>query len=116
MSDGPVLRKDVSPEIPEDVDDARLGKASGILTLPLSVAWSDVDRRYDLDDRYDRARVYEQVLAEGTAEDVRRFIHVDDVIDLWDDLWLPAAVELAWARWLLQHRGVTLAVRHPRAG
>ena len=112
MSDDVVLRRDVPPEIPEDVDDPAVQKASGVLTLPLSVAWSNVDRLYDLNDRYDRLRVYEQVLAEGTAHDVRTFIRVDELIELWDDLWLPRAVELAWTAWLWEHRGVRVPARH----
>ena len=63
-------------------------------------------RRYDLADRRDRARVYEQVLREGTEDDVRRYIVVDDLIDLWDDLVLPRTVSQRWAAWLLEHRGV----------
>jgi len=37
----------------------------------------------DLTDRADRARVYETVLREGTEEDVRYFIDVDVLLDLW---------------------------------
>ena len=75
--------------------------ASGRIQLPLHVRWSDPPKTYDLDDRRDRALVYEQILREGTAEDVLCFIDVDELIDLWDDLVLPRFVRRAWAEWFL---------------
>jgi hypothetical protein len=59
-----------------------LTKAHGKVTLPLSVYWSGPSV-YDLDDPWERARAYEQVLREGTDDDVRRFVEVDQVIELW---------------------------------
>lgn len=106
MANAPLLRRDLPPEIPDDVDAPGTPKARGVVRLPLRVNWSDADPTYDLDDRHDRARVYEQVLAEGTAEDVRHFIDVDQLIDLWDELMLPRAVASAWSAWLATHRGV----------
>ena len=41
-------------------------------------------------------RVYEQVLREGTNEDVRYYIVIDELLDLFDDLVLPPAVRQAW--------------------
>lgn len=70
------------PSIPEDVDDPAVEKATGVVMLPTRVRWSPPSRRYDLADRQQRARVYEQVLVEGTAADVRRFIDVDELIEL----------------------------------
>ena len=52
--------------IPDDVDAPSLVKASGMVELPVRVRWSGPPRQYDLADRNDRARVYEQVLSEGT--------------------------------------------------
>ena len=43
------------------------------------------------------------MLREGTADDVRRFIDIDVLIDLWDELILPPAVSQAWISWLAQH-------------
>lgn len=60
-------------------------QASGVVVLPHHVRWSDPHLSYDLDDRTDRTRAYEQVLREGTVEDVRRFIQVDEVIELWNE-------------------------------
>lgn len=102
------LRGDVPPEIPDDVDDLGVRKARGLVRLPRRVNWSRNDPTYDLSDRRQRARVYEQVLREGSADDVRYFIDVDEFIDLWNELVLPPAVSRAWIQWLALHRNVTV--------
>lgn len=101
-------RRDVPPEIPYDVEAPERVKARGVVRLPLRVNWSDADPTYDLGDRRQRALVYEQVLSEGTAEDVRWFIDVNELIDLWDELVLPRAVSQAWISWIAERRGVML--------
>jgi hypothetical protein len=95
--------------IPDDVDDAAMPKASGIVELPFHVRWSDPAVSYDLRERADRIRVYEQVLREGTEDDVRFYIDVSELLDLFDELVLPPAVRAAWASWFLQHRGIEFA-------
>jgi hypothetical protein len=95
--------------VPDDVDDPRVAKAAGVVELPSWVRWSGPPRRYDLGSRGDRALVYEQVLTEGTDADVRLFVVVDDLIELWDDLVLPGYVRAAWANWLDSHRGITVS-------
>ena len=70
--------------------------------------WSGPPRRYDLSDRSDRALVYEQALTEGTDDDVRFYVAVDELIDLWDELVLPGYVRAAWADWLHRRCGITL--------
>jgi hypothetical protein len=95
--------------IPDDVDDVRVAKEQGVVELPLRVRWSGPARRYDLGDRRQRALVYEQVLAEGTDEDVRRFIDLDELVDLWPELVLPRHVRLAWSRWLRERRSIVVA-------
>lgn len=95
--------------IPDDADAPDVLKASGVVELPMRVRWSGPPRHYDLADRNDRARVYEQVLTEGTDEDVRFYIDVDQLIDLWPELVLPQHVRSAWCRWLAKRRGVTVA-------
>ncbi len=97
------------PAVPDDLDTVDVEKVSGVVELPLHIRWSGPPRRYDLADRQQRARVYEQVLREGNEDDVRRFIGVDELIDLWDDLVLPRHVRRAWADWLQRHRGVSLS-------
>lgn len=95
--------------IPEDIDESKRSPAVGVVELPDHVRWSGPTRRYDLGVRRDRALLYEQVLAEGTDDDVRRFVDVDELIDLWSDLVLPGHVRRTWAAWLQQHRGVFVA-------
>ena len=86
--------------VPDDLDDPSLPKASGRVELPLHIRWSGPPLIYDLDDRADRARVYEQVLREGTENDVRFYVEADQLLELWDELVLPPAVREAWARWI----------------
>jgi hypothetical protein len=95
--------------VPEDVDAPDLPKASGVVELPFHVRWTEPQMRYDLGSRADRLRVYEQVLREGTEADVRFFIRVDDLLAMWDELVLPAAVRRAWALWFRVHRSLELA-------
>jgi hypothetical protein len=73
------------------------------------------DPTYDLSSRDQRIRMYEQVLREGTAADVRHFIDVDELINLWDDLVLPPAVSKAWIGWLAHHRNVSVRDCRTRA-
>jgi hypothetical protein len=94
--------------VPDDVEESKLTKASGQVELPSHIRWSGPPLTYDLTDRADRARVYEQVLRKGTAEDVRYFIDVDVLLDLWDDLVLPPTVRQAWAAWFKRHRKMDL--------
>lgn len=112
---GAALRHEVAPEIPDDVDDPAIDKARGRITLPASVSWSGPHATYDLSDRRRRGRAYEQILREGAAADVRRYIDVDALIEVWDDLILPRAVSRAWIDWLAEHRGVVVRDCRERA-
>lgn len=93
--------------VPEDLDDPGLGKASGSVELPLHIRWSGPAITYDLNDRADRARVYEQVLREGTQDDIRHYVDGDRLRELFDELVLPPPVRRAWADWLRRHRRET---------
>lgn len=93
--------------VPADVD--RAPKRSGLVTLPHHVAWSGRLTPYDLDDHKDAVSLYEQVLREGTVDDVRELIDVDRLLTMWDELVLPRNVRRVWAAWLREHRGVDLA-------
>ena len=95
--------------MPDDLEAADVEKLTGVVELPLHIRWSGPARLYDLADRQQRARVYEQVLREGNEDDIRRFIRADELIDLWDELVLPRNVRHAWAEWLERHRGVSLS-------
>jgi hypothetical protein len=90
--------------VPPDLDGGELPKAYWRVELPLHIRWSGGSMVYDLDDRADRARVYEQVLREGTEDDVRHYIRGEDLIELWDELVLPTSVRRAWSGWLVSHR------------
>jgi integrase len=89
--------------IPADLDSRVVPKASGKVELPLHIRWTGGSQIYDLDDRADRARVYEQVLREGTEDDVLHYVEPSALIDLWDELVLPPSVRDAWADWIQRH-------------
>lgn len=76
----------------------RLGRgyAFGVVELPLHLNWSERGRRFDLRDRRQRARVYELVLREGAPADVMTYVDGALLVDLWDELVLPATVRAAW--------------------
>ena len=82
--------------VPDDFDDPTRERAVGVVELPAHIRWSGPPIAYDLDDRADRARVYEQVLREGTADDVRFYVDPEELRELWDELVLPPAVRRAW--------------------
>lgn len=98
-----------SVSIPDDVDDAAIQKASGVIELPLHVRWAHPLRTYDLDDARQRRLAYEQVLTEGLDDDVRAIIDVEILANDWSHLVLPSRVRRAWADWFLRRRGITLA-------
>ena len=89
--------------VPAALSDASAPKACGRVQLPLHIRWSGPPVTYDLDDRADRARVYEQVLREGTEADVRFYVQEEHLLELWDELVLPPAVREAWAPWIADH-------------
>lgn len=93
--------------LPSDIDDPGIEKASGVVELPRSVYWN-TPRTCDLDDRRQRARVYEIVMREGAEQDVRHFIDLDTLIDLWEDLVLARRLRRAWIAFVHERRGVTL--------
>jgi hypothetical protein len=93
--------------VPEDFYDPSAPGASGRIELPLHIRWSAPPVTYDLDDRADRARVYEQVLREGTEDDIRHYVDADQLRDLLDELVLPPPVRRGWSDWLRRHGGVT---------
>ena len=52
--------------------------------------------------------MYELVLTEGTEDDVRRFVVVDELVAMWDELVLPPHVRRAWADWLAARRNIAV--------
>jgi hypothetical protein len=95
--------------LPDDIESGNFSKEVGIVTLPLNVSWSGPTRTWNLNDKRQRRRVYEKVLTEGTEDDVRRFVDINQLIDEWDELWLPPHVRQAWSTHLRRLRGIQLA-------
>jgi hypothetical protein len=100
---GPIARPIA---VPEDLGDPSSPKASGQIELSLHIRWSSPRMAYNLDDPVDRARVYEQVLREGTKDDVRFYIDPDQLAEIFDELVLSAPARDAWANWLDRHRRI----------
>jgi transcriptional regulator with XRE-family HTH domain len=73
-----------------------LDRALRRVRLPLQLNWSQPGREFDLSDRRQRARVYEIVLREGTGEDIWDYIDGALLVDLWQDLVLPAQLRREW--------------------
>jgi transcriptional regulator with XRE-family HTH domain len=82
--------------------------ALATITLPRHLQWSGGSRRVDLRDRRQRARTYEIVLREGTAEDLLTYVDGVLLVDLWEDLVLPQGVRTAWSH-LIHHPTATAA-------
>jgi hypothetical protein len=90
--------------LPDDIETSP--KATGVVALPVRVYWSDRARTWDLSDPRQRARVYEIVMTEGTDDDVRRFIDVDEVTRLWSELYVPQHVRDVWRAFLERTRNI----------
>jgi hypothetical protein len=75
------------------------GPLYGSVSLPARLFWSGPnprDVRWDLADPDRRRDLYEIVLIEGDLDDVRRWINPDELIRLWDRMYLPPWVRSAW--------------------
>ncbi len=97
MTTRPLLMRPVA--IPDDIENRPLPKASGRVTLPRHLAWS-FPHCYDLDNRRQLRAAYERVMTEGLEDDVRFYIDLDTLLELWDELWLSPHVREAWSTWL----------------
>lgn len=93
--DNPIGRGRSVP-LPDALRRLSVHQAFATVQLPIHLNWSDRDRRFDLRDRQQRARVYEIVLREGTAEDVMAYIDGALLVDLWHDLVIPKEVRAPW--------------------
>lgn len=97
MDRRPLLMRPVS--IPDDIGDRSLPKANGRVTLPRHIAWS-FPYSYDLDNRKSLRACYARVMTEGLDDDVRFYIDLDVLLDIWDEMWLSPHVREAWSNWL----------------
>ena len=87
--------------IPEDVAEPTTPKASGRVRLPDHIGWVPrADREYDLDHPRDVLLFYANLLAAATPDEVRWFIRVEKVVELWDRFLIPSHVQYAWGLWL----------------
>ncbi|MFS3128797.1 helix-turn-helix transcriptional regulator [Nocardioides sp. Bht2] len=91
--------------VPNFLPSLPLDRAFATVELPLHLNWSDRGRRYQLRDRRQRSRVYELVLREGGPHDVLTYIDGALLLDLWDELVLPAKVRAAWSDVVTGNRG-----------
>lgn len=69
--------------------------SGSVVRLPLHLKWRG-PQVYDLDDPQQERVVYQVVLREGTAADVRAFIDVARLRVLLPELDLPDVVRSAW--------------------
>ncbi|MBB3099045.1 hypothetical protein FHR83_006751 [Actinoplanes campanulatus] len=74
------------------------GPTSGTVVLPNRLVWApDPAGRFDLDDPFDRLRVYEIVLREAVQEaELRTWLNGTLLTALWPHLYLPRGVRQAW--------------------
>jgi len=85
--------------IPDDLEDRSLPKASGKVTMPRHIAWS-FPYSYNLDSRKSLRSCYQRVMTEGLDDDVRFYIDLDVLLEVWDELWLSPHVRDTWSVWL----------------
>ncbi|MFB9238266.1 hypothetical protein ACFFWC_22365 [Plantactinospora siamensis] len=74
------------------------GPVSGSIELPHRMVWQSAElRRFDLDDPYQRCRVYEIVLREAVrSTELRSLLNGDLLRRVWPELYLPRGVRTAW--------------------
>lgn len=87
--------------VPDSLVELDGPSAAGTVSLPPHLDWSN-RRTYDLADRVDRLRVYEQVLREGTLEDLRCYVDATELGQVLDELFLPDEIREAWHRLLVE--------------
>jgi hypothetical protein len=84
------------------------GPTDGVVELPFHLYWSDDNNRFDLSKRSRLRSMYQTVLTEGSAQDVRDHLNLSLLLDLWDELWLSPAVHEAWDGWVEGRRHGTV--------
>jgi hypothetical protein len=75
------------------------GSLHGSIGLPARMFWSGPnprDIRWNLANPARRRDLYEIVLVEGTLDDIRGLIDGDELVRLWDQMYLPPWVRAAW--------------------
>ena len=81
--------------------------------MPDCVGGTDQEE-WDLRDRDDRRRLYENLLVKGDAEQIMRWVDGALLVDLWDELELPLRIRAAWEPAVEAAReGRVVEVYHP---
>jgi hypothetical protein len=87
-------------DVPVPLDLGELqGPLKGAVGLPARLFWSGPDPRavrWDLSDPARRRDLYEIVLTEGTLDDVCALVNGPELVQLWDQMFLPPWVRQAW--------------------
>ncbi len=96
----PLGRNPVS--IPDGIEDRSRPRASGLVQLPHHIAWSP-PYTFNFDDPEQLCWAYARVITEGLPDDVLRYINLDTLISIWDEIHLPAHVRAVWHKWLTKH-------------
>lgn len=68
----------------------------GSVVLPQHLEWSHQGVFYDMSDARQRAILYEVVIREGRADDVRLYVNFDDLAKLWSGMFLPSHIRAVW--------------------
>ena len=86
MDDGVLPSRWVEYErrVPSSLEDLR-GQVTGLVELPLHVAWSG-RRVYDVGDDDQRLVLYALLLAEAQREDLERFVNRESLVSMWPRL------------------------------
>jgi hypothetical protein len=74
------------------------GPTTGVIELPHRLVWQPApNRRFDLDDEYERLKVYEIVLREAIrVDELTTWLDAALLRRLWPELYLPRGVRRAW--------------------
>lgn len=84
-------------DLPDSLDDLH-GPSRGVVALPLHLNWAPGARRFDLGRERSAHVVYRSVIAEGTVDDICRYLNKGLLVRLWPDLDLPAKAAVVWQR------------------
>lgn len=71
-------------------------RATATVTLPHSVHWSGGGGIFDLADWNDRALAYRTLMLEATPSVLVDYVDGDQLVDMWDDMFVPPEIRQAW--------------------
>jgi len=94
--------------VPDSLDDLK-GPGSGVVELPITLFWSRLDRKFNLDDRYQAIDMYLAVLDRGTVDELASYLNGKLLVELWPDLHLTRAKRLPWQARFAELRPAAIA-------